>query len=176
MSLTDFLIITATALSPLIAVQVSQYLSSQKEVRHRKLWIFKTLMATRAQSLSPLHVEALNSIDLEFSAKDKKEKPIIDVWAQYLDHLGNDKMAADAWGEKRLELLIELLHVMGRALGYGFNKTQIKNGVYSPVAHGRVETEQEQLRQLVLEILNGTRPISMRVTELPPLVERQEHS
>ena len=168
MSLTNVLIILATALSPLIAVQVSQYLASQRVGRERKVWIFKTLMATRANSLSPRHVEALNCIELEFSPKNKKEKPTLDLWAELLTHLGNDQLSADVWVEKRLDLLIKLLCAMGTALGYEFNKAQIKNGVYAPVAHGRLETEQEEVRQLVLELLKGNRSLPLRVTELPP--------
>ena len=168
MSLTDILMITATALSPLIAVQVTRYLDDQKELRGRKIHVFKTLMATRAYSLSPGHVEALNRIDLEFSAKKKDEKAVLDVWQQYLDHLGNKTLEGQAWVDKRVDLLVELLHAMGKTLGYEFNKTQIKNGTYSPMAHGRIESEQERLRQLTLELLEGKRAMPMHVTNLPP--------
>jgi hypothetical protein len=168
MSLTNILIILATALSPLIAVQVSQYLSNQRDARDRKVWIFKTLMATRASSLSPRHVEALNCIELEFSPQNKKEKPVLDLWAELLTHLSNDQISADVWVEKRRDLLIELLCAMGTTMGYGFNKAQIKNGVYAPVAHGRIETENEEVRQLVLEVLKGSRSLPLRVTEFPP--------
>ena len=171
MTLSNVLIILATALSPLIAVQVTRFLASQNEVRERKLWIFKTLMATRAHSISPMHVEALNRIDLEFSPRNRKEKAILDIWAQYLDHLSNDKLSVEAWVEKRTDLLIDLLFSMGKSLGYDFNKTQIKNGTYSPVAHGRLENEQEQVRQLILELLNGTRSLPMHVTSSPTPAE-----
>lgn len=92
MSTTDILMILATALSPLIAVQVTRYLDDRNEERGRKLRVFKTLMATRAYNLSPAHVEALNSIDLEFSQKKKGEKLVVEQWQQYLDHLGDRQM------------------------------------------------------------------------------------
>jgi len=57
---------------------------------------------------------------------------------------------------------------MGKSLGYEFNKTQIKNGTYSPMVHGRIESEQERLRQLTLELLEGKRAMPMHVTNLPP--------
>jgi len=76
MSLTDILMIAATAISPLIAVQVTRFLADQNDDRARKLKVFKTLMATRAYSLSPGHVEALNSIDLEFAGGSKGEKQV----------------------------------------------------------------------------------------------------
>ncbi|MDP2815120.1 MAG: hypothetical protein Q8O19_00395, partial [Rectinemataceae bacterium] len=47
----------------------------------RKMHVFSTLMATRATTLSPLHVEALNRIDIEFY-KDRKVK---DAWKALLD-------------------------------------------------------------------------------------------
>lgn len=168
MSLTDILMIAATALSPLIAVQVTRYLDDQKELQGRKLRVFKILMATRAYSLSPGHVEALNSIDFEFSAKKKDEKAVLDVWQQYLDHLGNKTLEGQAWIDKSVDLLVELPHAMGKTLGYEFNKTQIKTGTYSLMAHGRIESEQGRLRQLTLELLEGKRAMPMHVTNLPP--------
>ena len=69
MILTDVLMVSATALSPLIAVQVTRYLDDCNEERGRKLSVFKTLMATRAYTLSPAHVEALNRIDLGAGTK-----------------------------------------------------------------------------------------------------------
>jgi len=167
MSITDILLVAATALSPLIAVQVTRYLDDRNEERGRKLKVFKTLMATRAYSLSAAHVEALNTIDLEFSSRRKAEKAVLDVWQQYLDHLGNTGMEATAWATRRADLLVDLLYAMGQALGYDFNKTQIKNGTYAPGAHGRMETEQSRIRELTVELLEGRRSIPMHVTGLP---------
>jgi hypothetical protein len=167
MSLTDVLMILATAVSPLIAVQVTRVLDDRNEVRGRKIQVFKTLMATRAYTLAPAHVEALNRIDLEFSTKQPVEKAVLDVWQQYLDHLGDKSMETPAWSSKRVDLLVDLLHVMGQVLGYDFNKTQIKNGTYAPVAHGRIESEQELVRQLTLELLQGKRSLPMCLTGVP---------
>lgn len=167
MTTTDILIILATALSPLIAVQVTRYLDDRNEERGRKLAVFKTLMATRAYVVSPRHVEALNTIDLEFLPHRPKEKAVLDVWAQYLDHLGATSMEANTWALRRNDLLVDLLYAMGNALGYHFNKTQIKNGTYAPVAHGKLEEEQGRVRELAIEVLEGRRPLGMRVVNLP---------
>ncbi|MDP1686469.1 DUF6680 family protein [Hydrogenophaga sp.] len=167
MTLSDLLIILATAVSPLIAVQVTRFLDDRNEERGRKLQVFKTLMATRAYNISLTHVEALNRIDLEFSEKRPREKMVLDQWQQYLDHLGDKTLTGDAWGRKRVDLLVDLLHVMGKSLGYDFNKTSIKNGTYSPTAHGRVETEQDRIRELILELLEGRGTLPMYVTNLP---------
>ncbi|MDO8373091.1 MAG: hypothetical protein Q7T39_14280 [Polaromonas sp.] len=167
MILTDILMVLATAISPLIAVQVTRYLDDRNEVRGRKTRVFKTLMATRAYSLAPAHVEALNSIDLEFSIKRPAEKLVLEIWQQYLDHLGNTAMEAGAWGTRRVDLLVDMLHAMGKALGYDFNKTQIKNGTYSPGAHGRMEAEQGRIREMTVELLEGKRVLPMHVTNFP---------
>ena len=168
MTLTDVLLVSATLFSPVIAVQVTRFLDDRNEERGRKLQIFKTLMATRATSLAFSHVESLNRIDLEFSPRKRREKDVLDIWQQYLDHLGNTaRMEPVPWDVRRTDLLVDLLHAMGLALGYDFNKTQIKNGTYSPTKHGRVEEEQERVRLMVLEVLEGKRDFPMRVTNIP---------
>ena len=101
MIIADALIILATLLGPIIAVQVTRYVDNQNEVKGRKLQVFKTLMATRAYTLSPAHVEALNRIDLEFSNDKPSEKKVIEVWKQYLDHLGDKSLTPERWSEKR---------------------------------------------------------------------------
>jgi hypothetical protein len=168
MTLTDVLMIAATAVSPLIAVQVTRYLDDRNEERGRKLSVFKALMATRATTLAPQHVEALNRIDLEFSSKRPKERAVLDAWQQYLDHLSQTGMAAEVWAVRRLELLVDLLYVMGNLLGYDFNKTQLKNSAYMPTGHGKLEEDQHRFRLLMLELLEGKRVLPMFVTNIPP--------
>jgi hypothetical protein len=51
---------------------------------------------------------------------------------------------------------VDLLYAMAKALNYDFNKTQIKNSTYSPTAHSRIEDEQERIRAMTLELLEGT--------------------
>lgn len=167
MTWNDCLMIVAVLLSPLIAVQVTRYLDDKKEVRERQLWIFKTLMASRASSMSPHHVEALNRIDLEFKAQSKKDRDVIEAWKAYLDLLGNDQMPADQWNLRRVDLLVELLHKMACVLDYSFDKTTIKNSSYYPRGFGALEEEQGSIRRGVKEILDGNRPLQMYVTNFP---------
>ncbi|MFT3763679.1 MAG: hypothetical protein QM761_13945 [Pseudoxanthomonas sp.] len=168
MNLNDWLMVLAVLLSPLIAVQVTRYLDNKKEARERQLWIFKTLMATRASSLSPHHVEALNRIDLEFKAQTKKDREVIEAWKVYLDLLGNDQMAADQWNIRRIDLLVELLQKMAIVLDYSFDKTTIKNSAYYPRGFGALEDEQGAIRRGVKELLEGQRHLPMYVTNFPP--------
>jgi hypothetical protein len=77
----------AIMVSPLIAVQVSEFLNKRKESRGRRVGIFKTLMGTRASRLSADHVQALNTIDIEFHGKDKRSRQVLEAWKAYLNHL-----------------------------------------------------------------------------------------
>lgn len=167
MTIADALIVLATLGGPVVAVQITRYLDDQRETRGRKLQVFKTLMATRAYTLSPSHIEALNRIDLEFAGSDQSERDVIAVWRQYLDLLGDKTLSPEQWGVKRIDLLVDLLHVMGRSLGYDFDKTHIKNATYVPMAQGRLEEEQQAIRTETLELLEGKRVLQMHVTNLP---------
>lgn len=167
MTIADWLMITAVFLGPVVAVRLTRYLDDKKEVRARKLDIFKTLMATRAYNLSWTHIEALNRIDLEFDKSHKKEKEVIEAWKEYLDLLGDTSIPMDQWGVKRVDLLIELLHKMARVLDYDFDKTHIKNSSYSPRAHGETEEQQNALRKGLIEVLEGKRQLPMSITNWP---------
>lgn len=167
MQIQDWLMITAVFLGPIVAVRLTRFLDNRKEQRDRKLQIFKTLMATRAYTISPQHVEALNRIDLEFSNKHKKERDVVYAWKSYLDLLGDKDMPREQWGIKRIELLVDLLHSMAKVLDYEFDKTHIKNSAYAPVAHGDIEDQQTAVRMGVIDILAGKRVIPMHITNLP---------
>ena len=167
MTIADWLMISAVLLGPIIAVQLTRYLDNKKEERERKLQVFKTLMATRAYTVSWDHVVALNRIDLEFNKNDKKEKAVIEAWKAYLDLLGDKTMTPEQWTVKRIDLLVELLHKMAQVLDYDFDKTHIKNSSYSPVAHGNIEEEQKALRTGLIQVLEGKRPIPMAVVNWP---------
>ena len=163
----DWLVVIATLLSPLIAVQVTKWLDRRNQVRDEQIRIFKTLMATRASTLDPRHVESLNVIDVVFSSNEKKQIEIRRLWKQYLDHLSDRNYPQDHWGAKRVEFLVELLHVMAGYLGFDLDKTHIKNQIYFPDGYGALEDENTKIRRGILEILNGTRPLPMWVVNLP---------
>jgi hypothetical protein len=168
MSIADWLTIAAVLLGPIIAVRVTRYLDDRKEIRERKLWIFKTLMATRGYIVSPLHVEALNRIDLEFDRKSPRERAVLDAWKEYLDLLNNSLMSAEQWNLKRIDLLVELLHKMAQILVYDFDKTHIKNSLYVPRAHGDLEEQLAAIRKGLIELLEGKRVLPVNVSDRPP--------
>lgn len=165
MQIEDWLMIGAVLAGPIIAVQLTRFIDNRREIRERKLHVFKTLMATRAYCASPMHVEALNRIDLEFSNRHKKEKEVVYAWKEYLDLLGDKSVPRDQWDTKRIELLVDLLHKMAKVLNYEFDKTHIKNSAYAPVAHGDIENQQSAIRAGLIEILDGKKSIPVLVKE-----------
>lgn len=136
------------------------------------MWLFSSLMSTRATTLSPLHVEALNRIDIEFY----KNKKVTDIWKSLLDNFGNyplDSKAVDyqiklnSCAERSNDLLADLLYEMGQSLGYAFDKVHLRRGVYFPKGHTDLELEQQIIRRTLLEILVGKKSLPVEFTNLP---------
>ena len=168
MTTSNILMILAVLIAPFLAVFAQRQIDLFREQRQRKLWVFKTLMATRGQTLSPEHVQALNMIELEF--QKSSEKPIRDAWKEYHDHLNsypregeNQKERAAVWDEESGKLLVNLLSKMGAAFSYKFDVVQIKKGAYSPQGHATTEIELQLLRRFALEWLAGDRKVQVSI-------------
>jgi hypothetical protein len=180
MSITDGFMVVAVILGPILAVQAQKWVEALKQKKERKLWVFKTLMATRAAVVSPRHVEALNVIDLEFSEKKRREKNVLEAWKIYLSHL-NDvprdyadptyQSKKEVWDAKRKECLVNLLHVMSQAVGYSFDKVQVEKGIYVPQAQADLEMELFLLRRGTLDVLYGKRPLQVSPFSPPANLE-----
>ncbi|TGE23531.1 DUF6680 family protein [Hymenobacter metallicola] len=96
-------------------------LEREKEANSRRVNVFKTLMATRGAKLSYRHVEALNSIDLEFLGDEYAN--VITARDNYYDNLSHLEHEHDSsfvltWAERNNSLLATLLHEMGKVLNY----------------------------------------------------------
>lgn len=157
MNIAEGTLIFVTFAGPVAAVQAQKWIERRQAKRKGKDYVFRTLMATRAARLSPEHVQALNMIDLEFYGGGTKEKGVREAWKQYLDHLNTryENDTTGAWSIRQLDLLIDLLYQMSNCLGFDFDKTQIKNSVYSPIAHGNLEQELNIIRGGLVKILTG---------------------
>ena len=168
--------IIAILAGPILAVQAQKYIEFRREARGRKLHIFRLLMATRATTLAPLHVESLNLIDIEFDSKKRKDKRVIDAWKIYLDHLSekrdnNDPVAVRSWLDKNPDLLTRLLYEMAACLGFEFDEVHIRRGGYIPVGLSNIEEEQHLIRREIAKILKGESSFPMRVTDFPLIVD-----
>src|SRR5262245_47517368 len=139
----DWVMVLAVLAGPILAVQASLFLQRRQEVRQRRFWVFRTLMMTRATSLAPEHVQALNLIDIDFAGNHAKLRSVRDAWRIYLDHLNNPRSTPpEVWTTKREELLAALLHSMAVCLGYDFDITTIRRAAYLPMGHGEAEQDQ----------------------------------
>ena len=167
MTISDFLTIIAIFTGPIVAVQLTRHLDKKKEIRERKLQVFKTLMATRQYTISYDHVLTLNKIDLEFNGNNKNEKEVINAWKAYLDSLSTKSESSEFLFTKRTELLVELLHKMAIVLDYDFDKTHIKNSSYAPIAHVDIEDQDRAIRKGIIEILDGKKEIPMHIKNWP---------
>ena len=148
MELRDWLTIAALLIGPILAVQVSERLSKRKEEKNRKIELFQKLMSTRATRLNPIHVEALNMIDLTFYG----DRPVIDAWRLYLDQLTQDP-EVEGWGQKCLDLMNDLLLIMSKSVGFEIDPLTIKKVWYFPKAHGQTENEWNEIRKTLLVLL-----------------------
>ncbi|MDA3800188.1 MAG: hypothetical protein PF692_14055 [Kiritimatiellae bacterium] len=178
MAVSNTAMVLAVVAGPILAVQAQKLIETWRDKRQRKVWVFKTLMATRGTVMSPRHVEALNMIDLEFSGKKPKERAVIDTWRLYLDHLSDGprdyqdpsyQAKLNTWSIKSQDCLVELLHTMGRVLNYDFDKVQLKKGAYTPQGHTDVEFEQSLIRKGTLELIYRQRALPVEI--IPPPVQ-----
>jgi hypothetical protein len=170
MKIYDWLMILSVLLSPFLAVYANIIIERKRQARERRLTIFRTLMATRAATLSPEHVQALNMIDIEFYGRNRKSKEVLQAWRIYLDHLGDQKSFTDnSWIERRIELFIDLMHKMSISLGYDFDKVHIKRTSYFPKGFGDIEDDQTIIRKGIVAWLKGELSVPMRVTDFPDM-------
>ena len=175
-TISDVLIILATLTSPVIAVQVQKWLERRREGRAGKLWIFRTLMATRAARIAPQHVEALNMIDVEFYGGKRSNKRVREAWKEYFEQLharSKDPTEQKLIFQRQEDLFINLLYEMALAVGFDFDKTHIRTHIYSPVGHGEIELDQTVIRRGLAQVFLGQRSIPMVITAVPPEDESQ---
>ena len=167
--------IAAIIIGPSAALWIQRRSEKQREQRNRKLVVFKELMSTRSAlaRLSHRHVDALNAVQVEFSEDGGAgDKLILEAWRLYMNHLNtpcpSNESGRERWGEKTLELLIDLLYEMSRSLPVpNVDKVALKN-CYSPQGHFDLGVEEWALRKQVLEITAGRRPIWITLDEPPP--------
>jgi hypothetical protein len=158
--------IFAVALSPIAALELQKRMDDRRAKIDRKMAIFRKLMTTRATQMSPVHVEALNAIEVEFYAVRGADKKVLDAWHLYVNHLNSKTGEGDAlarWVEKKDGLLVDLLYEMAQRLGYDIDKVTIQKNAYYPRGHWDIEVEQHALRKAALAVFSGERPIQTTV-------------
>lgn len=74
MNIDTWAVVLATFLGPIFAILVSRFLEKRASLENRRLWTFRTLMATRRIGLSAEHVGALNTVEVDFYGCRNVEK------------------------------------------------------------------------------------------------------
>lgn len=161
----DILNLVAILLSPIVALGISAYWQKKQDEKGRKMHIFYTLMRTRAQRLHYDHVQALNTIDVEFY----DERQVVEAWKKYLDSLEqcsyDNSEAERRHIQKRDDLFTELLQRMATVLKYDFSITDIKNTSYYPVGYGNDLTRQESILTNIDSIVKGDRELAIKIVK-----------
>jgi hypothetical protein len=178
--LSDIIMIGAVFIGPIAAVQVQKFIEAFRERRTRQNQIFRILMATRGARVSHDHTTALNLIDVDFSDKKKKEKPIVRAWRslhdkynKYPDPKHFEANAVEYDNALRIASdnsekdFVELLFEMSKFLGYDYEKPNIKNGAYTPKGHADQELEENLIKRLTIAVLAGDKTIGMDIQSLP---------
>lgn len=152
--------------SPIVALRLQKKIEGDDAQKERKISVFKTLMATRAEAVSLEHVKALNMIDVEFYG----DGSITTAWNVYRDHLNSypqNPTEADEkiWNGKTADYLTDLLFEMSRLLGYNFGKVLLKKGAYAPIAHGILNAEQAIIRRGFVELLSGDKSLKVELLD-----------
>jgi hypothetical protein len=175
----DWIIVVATLLGPILAVQAQKAVEAIRERRDRKERVFAQLMATRAARLSPDHVQALNMIDIVFYGgsllgvrkRSKREQAVLDAWKEYHDNLCEGANLPEAQQQvhysKRDELFLNLVHAMSQDVGFSFDRVQLKRGAYTPIAHEEIEEDHRALRKATIGALSGEASLKMEVVAMP---------
>jgi Family of unknown function (DUF6680) len=166
MGIANFL---AVLLSPLVAVLVSMWLQDRKERRQHQFQILGTLIATRAEPLSPEAVRALNVIDLVFHDKDSVRR----LWREYFDMLNNQGLNNPQGFAQRSKKNLELITEMAKSLGYGRAISHLDvDRVYYPVGAWAQTQKNQEIQDELLRVLKSTarvevQPVRPAPTELP---------
>ncbi len=107
-------------------------------------------------------MQALNQIDVEFTANNANERAVRDAWKELLDVYESYKSIPNPVDRVTDQTAI-MLAAMGRSLGYEFDKVYIKKGVYYPEFFGDIEKELHAVRKGILAVLDGSGRVKIPV-------------
>jgi hypothetical protein len=164
--------VLAVIAGPILALYIQDKLNVRREQRGRKLWVFKTLMATRNTRVAPDHVTAVNMIDIEFYG----DKGVTRAWNVYRDHLNNGPQdpkdpkieeISKEWNKEGDRLFNIMLDKIAKAVGYDFEELLLVKGGYYPQAHSDLETDQMLLRKGLIGLLRGELNLKMDLMSMP---------
>ena len=164
--------LAAIALGPIIAVIVTRVHDRIAEKRRRRLDVFRNLMQTRGVRLDPVHVAALNVVEIEFY----KDKDVRDAFQSYIQHLSApmpDVAEQDRFLEQRSDLFTDLLFKIGSSVGFSFDKRDLERRGYAPQGWNSDQNMQRRNAEMLGQLLSGQSalPITYFTGEQSPYPE-----
>jgi len=100
---------------------------------------------------------------------------LITSYKKYIDNLGGPALPPGSTNEairhfvdERDDAFNEMMFEIGRHLGFALDKRELAKYSYAPQAWGNIEAEQNGLRQLALELLQGKRPMPITPLQRGP--------
>ncbi len=176
-NLFEILTVIAILVGPFIGIWTQKKIERNKERKSKQLHIFRALMAEHTENSSAEYVAALNLIPIDFSNKNKKEKPVIIAWRTLLaehdntpnrseykndaEYLNADQIAED----KAYECHIDLIFQISKCLGYDFERVDLKAIGYVPTGHDEKEDNLEIIREELVKLLTGKKPLDINVKD-----------
>lgn len=148
--------VVAICASPWIALWAQERRAREKMVKEHRLWVFRTLVATRHFTSDWRQVEALNLVPLDFEG----DPVVLDALRDYIAAL-----APVAPGEKfdaapAKRSLYKLIVAAGKAAGYrGFSVETLDALTRNPAAFTEKSTRQFLIETAAIEVLTGQRAI-----------------
>ncbi len=165
MDLNDWLTLIAILLGPVLGVFIARFIDDYKDVKNRRMEIFRILMRTRGSRLSYDHVGALNLVEVEFFEQEK----IITAWKDYLTELSipfsEEENERFLKSQKLNELLTKLIHEIAKVLNLKIEQLDILRTNYSPQGWQNDEDQQRYLRILLINLLGGHGALPVQVRE-----------
>lgn len=156
------LTVAATIYGPTRVYNLQQASEKDREARRRQYALLHSLMRTRVQVLHQDHVAAINLIQLEYYGHENVQS----AFRRYLEHLEtiapNDPGQRDRWLDDRQDRFYALIKEMADVLGLKFDKADLKRFAYSPQGWSNEEGVLKAARALVVEVLEGKRPIPVQ--------------
>jgi hypothetical protein len=146
---------------------MTRHIDNVRQIRDRRLNIFRTLMATRRTLISPEKAVALNMVEIEFYGI----QPVQEAHQQVMAHINAPRPLPDNWNDRHRTLLTRLLSEIAQVLGYQLQQLDVLEGGYYPQGLADMELEQQAVRRSLIEVLSGRRPLGVSpAAPVPPAV------
>jgi hypothetical protein len=148
-------VVLATLLGPVLAICVARRVDDKRRRLARQLDVFRLLMSTRRVPLSADRVRALNLVQIEYHGIQNVE----DAYRDLMQLINTLPPLPANWHDRQRGLTTKLLSEMAKVLGYDIQQLDVLEGGYWPQGLVDIEAEQQQVRQVLLEVLSGRRPL-----------------